>query len=60
MSNDRAEASCNTDVAATTDKQMSERNTKGGVAGPAATPKVRPWTSKFLLPSIRFRASKQV
>jgi hypothetical protein len=58
MSNDRADTSCNTDVAATTDKQMIERNAKG-VPAPAATPKVRPWTSKFLLPSIRFRAPKR-
>jgi hypothetical protein len=58
MSNDSAETSCNTDVAATTDKQTVER--KGnGVPAPAATPTVRPWTSKFLLPSIRFRAPKR-
>jgi hypothetical protein len=58
MTNDRAETSCNTDVGATTDKQMIEGNTKG-VAASAATPKVRPWTSKFLLPPIRFRAPKR-
>jgi hypothetical protein len=58
MSNDKAETSCNTDVAATTDKQMIERNAKA-VTAPAATPTVRPWTSKFLLPSIRFRAPKR-
>jgi hypothetical protein len=58
MSNDRAETSCNTDVAAPIDKQMIEGNTTGAAAS-AATPKVRPWTSKFLLPSIRFRAPKR-
>jgi hypothetical protein len=58
MSHDRAETSCNTDVAATTDKQMTERNAKGAPAS-AAKPTVRPWTSKFLLPSIRFRAPKR-
>jgi len=58
MSNATPDTSCNTDVAATTDKQMIERNAKG-VPAPAATPKVRPWTSKFLLPSIRFRAPKR-
>jgi hypothetical protein len=57
MSNDRAEPSCNTDVAATTDKQMIERNAKGGPA-PEVNPTLRPWTSRFLLPSIRFRAPK--
>jgi hypothetical protein len=41
MSNDRAEASCNTDVAATTDKQMIERNAKGGPA-PEVNPTLRP------------------
>jgi hypothetical protein len=58
MSNERAETSCNTDVAAMTDKQMIEPNVKG-VPAPEAKPKVRPWTSKFLLPSIRFRAPKR-
>jgi hypothetical protein len=58
MSNDRAETNCNTDVAATTDKQTVERKAKG-VSAPVATPTVRPWTSKFLLPSIRFRAPKR-
>jgi len=58
MSNATADTSCNTNVAATTDQQMIERNAKG-VPAPSATPKVRPWTSKFLLPSIRFRAPKR-
>jgi hypothetical protein len=54
MSNDKPETSSNTKAAATTDKQMIDAK---GVPAPAATPTV-PWTSKFLLPSIRFRASK--
>jgi hypothetical protein len=58
MSNDRAETSRNTEVAAATDKQSIERNAQG-VPALAATPKVRPWTSKFLLPSIRFRPPKR-
>lgn len=57
MSNDKAEASSNTDVAATIDKQMLERDAKG-VPGPATTPEPPPWTAKFDLPSIRFRAPK--
>jgi len=57
MSNDRAEAISSIDAAATTDKQLSQRDAKGEPTS-AATPKV-PWTSKFLLPSIRFRASKR-
>ena len=55
MSNDRAEMSSNTEAAATTAKQKIERDAKGEPV-PAATV---PWTSKFLLPSIRFRASKR-
>jgi hypothetical protein len=58
MRNDKAETGCNTDVAATTDKQMIERNANG-VPAPAATPTVRPWTSDFLLPSISFREPKR-
>jgi hypothetical protein len=54
MSNDNAETDCDTDVAATTDKQMVE-NKVNDVPAPAATPTVRPWTSDFLLPSISFR-----
>jgi hypothetical protein len=54
MSNDRIETGCNAVVAATSDKQAVEPKAKG-----AATPTVRPWTSKFLLPSIRFRAPKR-
>ena len=54
MSNDNAETDRDTDVAATTDKQMVE-NKVNAVPAPAETPTVRPWTSDFLLPSISFR-----
>jgi hypothetical protein len=54
MSNDNAETGCNTDVVATADKQMIEKQAND-VAVPAASPTVRPWTSDFLLPSISFR-----
>ena len=57
MSNDKAETSSDTDVAATIGKQMLERDAKG-VPGPAPAPEAPPWTAKFHLPSIRFRASK--
>jgi hypothetical protein len=57
MSNDRVETSSNSDVAVTTDKMIEGK--ANGVTAPAATPTVRPWTSKFLLPSIRFRAPKR-
>ena len=49
MTNDRAETGRNTGAAATTDKQVIERDANG-IPVP-----VRPWTSDFLLPSIRFR-----
>jgi len=58
MRNDKAETSSNTDVAATIGNQMIERDAKGAPV-PAATPKAPPWTAKFLLPSIRFRAPKR-
>ena len=54
MTTDKAETSYNTDVAATTDEQTIERD-GNGVPAPAGTSTVRPWTSDFLLPSIRFR-----
>jgi len=54
MSNDNAETGCDTDVAATTDKQRVE-NKVNAVPAPAAPPTVRPWTADFLLPSISFR-----
>ena len=57
MSNDKAEPSSNILAEATTDKQLSEREVKG-VPPSVATPPA-PWTSKFLLPSIRFRANKR-
>jgi hypothetical protein len=60
MSDDKVETSSNTDVAATIDKQMVERDPKGVPApAPAATPKALPWTARFHLPSIRFRAPKR-
>ena len=54
MTNDKAETRCNTDAAATTDKQIIEGDANG-VPAAAATSTVRPWTADFLLPSIRFR-----
>jgi hypothetical protein len=54
MTDHKGETVCNTDVAATTDKQTAERNANG-VPTPAAAPSKRPWTADFLLPSIRFR-----
>lgn len=56
MSNSRAATSCSTDIAATTDK-MIERKANADPAT-AGIPTVRPWTSDFLLPSIRFREPK--
>jgi hypothetical protein len=54
MRNDKAETVCNTDVGAATDKETTKRNANG-VPAPTVTPRVRPWTADFLLPSIRFR-----
>lgn len=54
MTNDKAETGYNTGAAATTDKQTIERDANG-VPVPVGTSTVRPWTSDFLLPSIRFR-----
>ena len=54
MRNDNAETVSNTNVAAATDKQTTERNANG-VPAPAVAPSKRPWTADFLLPSIRFR-----
>ena len=54
MRNNKSETVCNTDVAATNDKQTIERG-GNGVPALAGTATVRPWTSDFLLPSIRFR-----
>ena len=54
MSNTKAEADYNTNVAATNDQQAIEHHGKGAPA-PAEAATVRPWTSDFLLPSIRFR-----
>ena len=49
MTNDQAETGRITGAAATTDNQVIEPDANG-VPVP-----VRPWTSDFLLPSIRFR-----
>jgi hypothetical protein len=52
MTNDKAETGYNTGAAATTDKIERDAN---GVPVLVGTSTVRPWTSDFLLPSIRFR-----
>jgi hypothetical protein len=57
MSNEKAKTNGTTETAAPTDKQIIERNAKDGAPPPAA-PTVRPWTSRFLLPSVRFRERK--
>ena len=57
MSNDKSKVSGNSEVAATTNKQMFERNAKSTPA-PAATPALGPWTAEFDLPSIRFPEPK--
>ena len=57
MSNENAEKGSNTDVAATADKLMLEKQANDAPAS-AATPTVRPWTSDFLLPSISHREPK--
>jgi hypothetical protein len=54
MSNGKAETGRNTDVAATTDEQVIERNAND-IPAPADIPTVRPWTADFLLPSISHR-----
>ena len=54
MSSDNAETGRTTDVVAAADKQVIEKRANDV----PATPTVRPWTSDFLLPSIRFRESK--
>ena len=58
MNNDKAEIKATTEVAATPDKPIVKQSAQSPAA-PNATPTVRPWTSKFVLPSIRFRASKR-
>lgn len=55
MSNDNAETRSKTDVAATADQQMIQKQIKDV---PATTTK-RPWTADFLLPSISFREPKR-
>jgi hypothetical protein len=51
MSNDNAQTSGSSVVAATTSKKMIEQNAKG-VPAPEAAPVV-PWTAAFDLPSVR-------
>ena len=55
MSNDHIGS--NTDVAATADEQILEREPKEAPV-PSSVPTVRPWTADFLLPSISFREPK--
>jgi hypothetical protein len=57
MSNEGVQTNGRTEVAAPTEKQTIGRNATDGAA-PAAAPTPRPWTSSFLLPSIRFREPK--
>jgi len=58
MSSDNTETGRNSDVAATAEKRMIEKQVDG-VPAPTATPTVRPWTADFLLPSISFREPKR-
>lgn len=58
MSNDESKTSGNSDVPATINKQIIERNAKG-VPAPAAAPALRPWTAEFDLPSVRFPEAKR-
>ena len=58
MSTDKTETGSNTGVTGTLDTQTIERAAKGA-SPPAATPQALPWTAKFHLPSIRFRAPKR-
>jgi hypothetical protein len=57
MSNDKAKTSGNTEVAATTSKQVIERNANSRAAS-AVPPAQHPWTAEFDLPSIRFSEPK--
>lgn len=52
MSSDKARTGGISEVAAKTNQQVIERNTKG-VPAPAAAPALPPWTAEFDLPSIR-------
>lgn len=52
MSNDKATTGGNSEVAATTTKQIIEKNIKG-VPTPAAASAPPPWTAEFDLPSIQ-------
>jgi hypothetical protein len=58
MSSTNTETNGTPALEAPTDKQqLNERNAKNGAAPPLA-PRVRPWTSEFLLPSVRFKEPK--
>jgi hypothetical protein len=52
MSNDQANPSGNSELAAMSSKQTIERNVKD-VPAPAAAPALPPWTAEFDLPSVR-------
>ena len=54
MSEDKAEAIGNTDLANKIDEHLIERSANDVLAR-AKSSTVRPWTADFLLPSIRFR-----
>jgi len=54
MSNDKVETVCNTDLVATNDEPKIERD-PNGLPTAVGTATVRPWTSDFCLPSIRYR-----
>jgi hypothetical protein len=59
MSTDNAEMARNADVvAADAEKRMIQKYVSE-VPAPEAAPTARPWTSDFLLPSIRFREPKR-
>jgi len=58
MSTDKTTTGNNTAVTGTIDTQAIERAATGA-SPPAATPQALPWTAKFHLPSIRFRAPKR-
>ena len=54
MGNHKAGTVCNTHVAPANDEQTIERDVNS-VPLSVGTSTVRPWTSDFLLPSIRYR-----
>jgi len=54
MSNDKVETAYNTEVVSIKDQQTIERD-PNGLPTAVGTATVRPWTSDFCLPSIRYR-----